>query len=80
MTPTRQNARNASHDDAVCDLCAGDISTSANSRNREQWFSYAAEFGLEANCKGLQEAMTRNTAFANLLPDLANLLRTYITL
>ena len=47
--------QNASHDDvkSVCDLYAGDISISVISRDRQQWFAYASEFGLETSCEGL---------------------------
>ena len=76
------SVQNASHDDvkAVCHLYAGDISISAIIRNRQQWFAYAAVFGLETSCEGLLAAMTRNNTLANLLPDLATLLRIYLTL
>ena len=74
--------QNASHDDvkAVCDLYAGDISISAINRNRQQRFAYASEFGLETSCEGLLAAVTSNNTLANILPDLATLLRIYLTL
>ena len=58
----------------------GDISISAISRNRQQWFAYPSEFWLETSCKGLLAAMTSNNTLANLLPDLATLLKIYLTL
>ena len=70
-----------SNDDieAVCNLYEGEIHMENIKRNREQWFKLA-NLQKNENTMAIFKSMKDNPILATLLPDLASLLRIYLTL